>query len=526
MHDLALQNGRIHDGLGSDETIGDIAVRDGRIVAVGTDLGPARRSIDIDGRVVCPGFIDPHTHSDMVPFLDEPQPYKLMQGITTEIAGNCGFSFAPLCEQAAASLAPSVQGMTCGMPIEAASFEEFLARTEHAQPTNNIGLLVGHNTLRLHVNGEVEVLCPGALDEMCRLAGRAFAVGAMGFSTGLIYRPGTHADIDEVVELAKVARRWGRPYTTHLRDEGRFVLDALDEAIEIARRAQVPVQISHCKAAGRASHGRSSAILTRMREARASGIDIRGDQYPYEAGSTVLSAMFPPVFFADGTEAFVRSLDDRDFVERVRAVADDQDSDAFVGLWRDVEPADILIMTHREAELSGRSLDELQHSHGDGDPWRALCRVYAADAGAMMATRILDHGDVMQIMADPLIAIGSDSEMPVGLHHPRTWGCHPRFLGEFVRDAAVVPLPEAIRKMTSAAAAPFDVGARGWIAPGTVADLCIFDASTVGHAGDFLEPDAPTTGIEYVVLDGHVVVDDGEFTGAERGRLLRAGSAA
>ncbi|MFY9587834.1 MAG: D-aminoacylase [Actinomycetota bacterium] len=520
MIDLLLRGGRVYDGFGNEPRTADVAIEGDRVVAVGDDLGDARRVIDADGLAVAPGFIDPHAHSDMVPLMDEPQPFKLLQGVTTEIAGNCGYSFAPLSEESAAEARVSFGDLAAGATIEAGSFGDYLDRIEAAGPTNHLAALVGHNTLRLTANGVDTALRPGALEEMQRLCDEAFAAGAVGLSTGLIYIPGTYSDREEVVALATVAHRWGRPYTTHMRDEGMALEAALDEAIDIGRRASVRVQISHCKAAGRASHGKSAVLLEKLRVARLEGIDIRGDQYPYLAGGTFLNAVFPAEARAGGIDAFRRRLRDPEEVARLRKRAEDG-GDEMSGLWAQSTPDGILVIRHTDPSAVGKTVAAIA---GDRDPWDTVVGLVEADPAAMMVITIMEEDDVRAIMADPLISIGSDNGMPVGLDHPRTWGCFPRFLGRYVRELGVVPWAEAIRKMTSSTAAQFGLTGRGFLGPGAVADVCVFDPATIGHDGTYERPDVTPTGIEHVLLAGALVVEGGRFGGERRGRVLRAGS--
>ncbi|WP_460368800.1 N-acyl-D-amino-acid deacylase family protein, partial [Actinocorallia lasiicapitis] len=279
MFDVVLKGGDVHDGLGSPSVTADVGVADGRVVAIGRGLGAARRIVDVDGLAVAPGFVDPHCHSDLVPALAEPQPFKLLQGVTTEVNGNCGFSFGPVTEEYR-----ELMSAYAGAPVRAGSFAEHLAEMEAAGPTNHMATLVGHSTLRMAVAGFDASLSEAATAEMCRLADEAFAAGACGLSSGLIYPPGSFAETSELIALARVAHRYGRPYTTHLRDEGLGLADALDEAIEIARRARVRLQVSHCKAAGPRNHGSAGMLLAKLHAARVEGIDVRGDQYPYLAG--------------------------------------------------------------------------------------------------------------------------------------------------------------------------------------------------------------------------------------------------
>ena len=519
MHDLLLHGGTVHDGLGTPGLTADVAISGDTVTAIGQELGPARRVIDVTGLAVAPGFLDPHCHSDLVPFFDEPQPFKLRQGVTTEIVGNCGFSFAPLDAAAIEAAGPLLNDLTGEVRLRPRSFAEYFADVAAAGPTNHIAALVGHNTLRITANGMDAVLSDGALERMCRLADEAFAAGAIGLSSGLIYPPGCFGDTAELVALARVAHRWNRPYTTHMRNEDAALGEALDEAIEVARLARVRLQVSHCKVAGRAYHGAAGMLLGKLHEARRNGVDVRGDQYPYRAGATFLGAMLPGAAHIGGPARLQERLADPAERAALRALAGDSSVTVNVGFWRHAEPGDVLITSHgSRPELVGRTLAE---ASGEADAWETLCELLRADPGAGMVITLMAEEDVRVIMADPLVGIGSDNGEPTGFGHPRTWGCFPQLLGEYVRENRILSLPEAIRKMTSATADQFGLAGRGYLGRGAIADIAVFDPATVGHPGTYAQPDAAPTGIPYVLLAGHVVIDGGEFTGERRGAVLR-----
>lgn len=492
--DLLLRGGTVYDGLGSPGVVADVAISGGRVAAVGPGL-TASRVIDVSGLAVTPGFIDAHCHSDLVPLMDQPQPFKLFQGVTTEINGNCGFSYAPS--------APALEELT-GHAVPDWSFAGYLDAIEAAGPTNHVATLVGHSTLRAAVSGFSETT---SVEAMAELAREAFEAGACGLSSGLIYPPGSYGDTEELVALARVAHAYGRPYTTHMRNESSELAAALDEAIEVATRARVRLQVSHCKVGGLPNHGQASMLLERLRSARARGVDVLGDQYPYLAGSTVLAALLPPVALSGGNVAARLSSPE----ERARLLELSSGS----GLWRDASPGKVLITSHARPGVAGRTLADL------GGSWDTLCDLVAEDPAAQMVIEMMDEADVVEIMADPLIGIGSDNGAPVGLEHPRTWGCFPRFLGAYVRERGVVPMAEAVRKMTSHVADQFGLAGRGWLGAGAYADITVFDPETVGHAGTYLEPSVRPTGIVHVLLEGRPVIEDGEFGGVRAGRVLR-----
>ncbi|WP_433413088.1 N-acyl-D-amino-acid deacylase family protein [Microtetraspora malaysiensis] len=506
MHDLILRAGTIHDGFGSPGRTADVAVSGGRIAAIGRELGPAARVIDVDGLIVAPGFVDPHSHSDTVPFLDGENPYKLLQGVTTEIVGNCGFSCAPVPPLSPVLVPEVLTDQT--FP----AFGDYFDAVDQVGTTGNLAVLVGHNTLRAAVAGMDAVLPPGALATMERLAAEAFEAGAVGLSSGLEYVPGAYADIEELIALARVARRWNLVYATHMRSESEGLADALDEAIAVARGAGLRLQVSHCKASGRAVHGDSEMLLAVLTEARARGVDLRADVYPYQAFGTELVALLPPVACEGGQEELLRRLGDPGERAKLRALAEDPDQGTGVGLWREVHPEDVQLMSF------GKRLSDVLDGR---DPWDVLCDLITDDPHGSGVFHTMHDDDVTRIMRHPLVSIGSDGGPPVGPDHPRTFGTFPVFLGTYVRERGVVPMPEAIRKITSATAAQFGLADRGWLGAGAVADVCVFDPETIRHDGTYEVPDVAPVGVRHVLLAGHPVIEDGAFTGGRHGRVLR-----
>jgi len=518
MSDVILRGGMVHDGLGSPGRVADVAIVDGRIAAIGRVDSRAGEEIDCDGLIVAPGFIDPHAHSDLVHAGADAATFKIEQGVTTEIVGNCGFSFAPMDSRSIELLGGMWAELAGGQQVRERTFAQYLDEVENAQPANNVAALVGHGTLRLAANGVEQALRPGALARMRALAHEAFEAGAVGLSSGLIYVPGSYSDTDELVELARVAAVHDRPYTTHMRDEGDHLTESLDEALAIGRRAGVRVQVSHCKVAGRRNHGSSGRLLGTIAQARREGADVFGDQYPYTAGSTFLSALLPPVAQQGGVEALRERLTDAGERAALRTIADSGGMGA--GLWGQCTPDDVLVVAHRASQYAGRTLAAIAATD---DPWERLCALIRDDPGALCVIDLMAEDDVRRIMADPLVAIGSDNGPPVGLQHPRTWGCFPRVLGTYVREQGVLTWESAIRKMTSISARQFRLAGRGALLEGMVADVCVFDPVRIGHSGTYLRPDVAPDGVELVLLAGTPVLRVGRPTGERAGHVLRAG---
>jgi N-acyl-D-amino-acid deacylase len=328
----------------------------------------------------------------------------------------------------------------------------------------------------------------------------------------LIYVPATYAQTDELVTLARIAARWRRPYATHMRDEGERLGEALDEAIEIGRRSGARVQISHCKAFGPENKGKSGLLLDTLHRARLAGIDVRGDQYPYTASSTFLVTLLPSAASEGGVEELKRRCAEPEALRRQLTP----------GSWGSTTAADTVIIAHADPSTIGRTVEDVAADRSL-DPFAAVCALVAEDPGAMVVEHGMHEDDVVAIMADPLIGVGSDNGAPVGVQHPRTWGCFPEFFGRFVRERGVVGWEEGIRKATSATALQFDLAHRGTLQSGSIADICVFDPETIGHPGTYAQPDVSPVGIEHVVLSGSIVVDHADFTGARAGAVLRAG---
>ncbi len=514
--DLLIRGGTVYDGLGGPGRLVDVAISDDRIVTVGDEDVSAHRTIDAQGLAVTPGFIDPHSHSDLIPFHPDPQPFKLFQGVTTEIVGNCGCSYAPLNQSAREIVLETWDDVADPEVVPTGTFADYLSRVEAAGPTNHVAALVGHGVLRLDVNGVGTRLDDVQNAELVRLAAEALDQGAFGVSTGLIYVPGAYAPTDELVAVAAQAGMRGLTYASHIRDEGSGVLAAAQEALQIGRDAGVGVQVSHCKIAGARHHGGAQTLIDLLVNARAVGLDVTGDQYPYLAGATLTSALFPPEVFA-ATGVLPSSLAEGEPVA-LDALRRRFSSDVpGRGVWPDTTPDGILIATHVDAALAGRTVADIA---SNDDPLRVLCQIVAADPTSTAVLTMMGEPDVRTIMANPLVAIGSDSGMPWNSAHPRTFGTFPHFLGRYIRELGVVPMGEAVRKMTSLPARRFRIPGRGIIRTGAIADITVFNESTIGHSGTYTNASVRPTGIHHVILAGSVVLSDGVFCDRRAGRVL------
>jgi N-acyl-D-amino-acid deacylase len=526
MYDLLIRNGRILDGTGSAPYEADIGVKDGGIAALGRLEGEAARIIDVDGLVVSPGFIDLHTHSDLSFLLDPTAQSKVRQGVTLELAGNCGSSFcAPLQGAAAEMLHTRVSQYTETFEPSWTDFGSYLAAVQRAHSTVNLAVQVGHGTVRAAVMGmEARAASGDELAQMKTLVADSLDAGAMGFSTGLFYAPGNYARLEEVIELAAIASARGKLYSTHMRDEGSHSVGlfvALNEAIEIGRRTGIRVQISHVKCSGPAVWGRAADVLDLFDRTRREGIDLAGDQYPYTAASTSLTgALFPRWSLEGGREATLKRL--ANAAERQRLHADIA---AMFTKWSTPEGV-VIARFVPDPSLEGKNMAQISDTLRC-DPAEAAMHLYERGEASVIA-HAMQEADVETIARHPWVAVGSDGSslsasglLSVGKPHPRSYGTNPRYLARFVRQRQLLSLPEAVRKMTLLPATRLGLTRRGRIAPGFAADLVVFDPETVADTATFEAPHSYPTGIAHVAVNGVLVIENAGFTGQTPGKVIR-----
>ncbi|SMO85303.1 N-acyl-D-amino-acid deacylase family protein [Halorubrum cibi] len=529
-YEYVFRNGRIVDGTGSPWYRGDVAVADGRITAVGTVEGEGDTEVDLDGDVVAPGFIDVHTHSDFTLPANRDAHSKVRQGVTLEIVGNCGTSAAPRYGAAARSVDDWFESNGLGDAVDPGEWDSMADYLEYLAADGlslNVGSLVGHGNVRAAVVGhEDRAPSPDELDEMCDLVAEAMADGAVGLSTGLFYPPGCYADVDEVVELAEVAANHGGFYATHMRSESDDLIESVEETIEIGRRAEVPVQVSHHKAIGPDNWGKVRATLRRMELVRQrEGIDVQCDQYPYVASSTSLGALLPNWAHDGGDDALLERLRDPETRARIR---DDLKAD------RTSDWDGILVTGVQNPDLKtceGKTIAELASQDGEErQPAEILLDVVLEDRNRTMHVNFgMDETDIRTVMRHDLTMVGSDGSslcqsgpLGEGVPHPRNYGTFPRVLGHYVREEGVIPLERAVHKMTGMPASRLGLDDRGVVKRDARADLTVFDPETVEQTGDFLDPAAYPAGVEHVLVNGEFVVRDGDHTGARPGDVIGA----
>jgi N-acyl-D-amino-acid deacylase len=497
MLDLKIEGATVFDGTGAPGSRTDVGVRDEAIVAIG-DLNRehAGTTLNAAGKALAPGFIDMHSHSDWRLWANRRAESKIRQGVTTEVVGNCGFSPAPVTPEFRDDLRGFALYIPPGMDFGWRDFADYLRAFDTGGAALNVVQLVGHGTLRIAAMGFARRAPTAAeLATMQRLMGAAVDAGAWGLSTGLIYAPGSYATTEEIVEVARVAGSQGGFYASHIRGEGATLLDAVTEAIRVGREGRLPVQISHVKAAGRPNWGKVVAALALIDAARADGLDVMGDVYPYTASSIRKEIEAP------GTG---QSLLDR------------------IG-WENV----MISYCARRKDAEGKRLTELGAARGM-DPLDAALELIVDEAGkAYMILFQLDEADLRRALVHPHVMIGSDGSalapygpLGEGKPHPRSYGTFPRVLGEYAREQRVLSLAQAIHKMTGLPARRLNLKNRGIIREGAKADLVVFDARRIADAATYQDPHRYPAGIDHVLVNGRFVIKDGQHTGSLPGRVL------
>jgi N-acyl-D-amino-acid deacylase len=496
--DILIRNGLFVDGNGAPGLVTNVGIRDGRVAAIGALGGTtARETIDASGLVIAPGFIDVHTHVDEI--ATQPAiPHFVRMGVTTVVAGNWGGS--------------------------AADVAKGFAEIEAARPAINYATLFGHNTVRREVMGTVNrQATPAELTKMEALLDQAMRDGAVGFSTGLQYVPGTYAETGEIVALARVAARRGGVYATHMRNEGTTLEEAVGEAINIAEQAQCPLEISHLKVDAPSRWGASAKALAMIDAARARGLRVNADQYLYDAASSNLGIRFPSWVLEGGQDAINQRLDDDATWAKIRAEMRELIRE------RGLEDYGFARIAEYRADraLNGLTIPQAsQKVLGAADlaTQQELMRRMLRAGGASMVYHFMSDDDLTRILKHPMVSIASDSGLNTfgeGVPHPRGYGNAVRVLGRYVREQKVITLEEAIRKMTSLPADQFGFAERGRLAAGKAADVVVFDAGTVGDRATYADPHQYPTGIVHVLVNGVAVVRDGVQTDARPGRVLR-----
>jgi dihydroorotase/N-acyl-D-amino-acid deacylase len=527
--DLLIVHGHIVDGSGSPWFEGSVAVKDGRIADMGRLVNAsARRVIDASGLVVAPGFIDLHSHSDFTLLVDGNAQSKIRQGVTTEILGESE-SAGPVLGAAVQEFDKSLERF--GLKRDWTTLGEYFARVERQGISVNIASYVGSGQVRMAIMGDNNrAPSPEELEKMKDLVDGAMHEGAIGLSSGLIYVPNMFAKTDELIALAKVAARYGGIYTSHIRGEGIHWKRSVDEAIEIGAKGGLPVHILHFKIDCRANWGEMADQIKEVQAARDRGVDVTANQYPYIASMTGLQQCIPPQYLTGTSEQRVARLKDPKVRAEIRRAIEtglagwEANQVKSVGGWHGVLVA--VLQKPENKQYEGKRLDEVARMMGK-DPLDALCDLLISEGGSAGAIYFsMSEADVTLAMKQPWVGIGSDGvavtpDMAfMGKAHPRWYGTFPRVLGVYVREKKVLTLPDAIRKMTSLSAQITGLTDRGLLRAGMAADITIFDPKTVRDQATFESPLQYPGGIPYVIVNGVVVLDQGQHTGAKPGRVL------
>ncbi len=491
-YDLVIRNASIVDGTGAPSFEASVGIRGDRIATVGEVAERGAVELDARGLTVAPGFIDVHSHDDWAVLLTPEMDFKVMQGVTTDVVGNCGMGAAP--NPAAAVIFRALHGPDAKVP-DWTDYAGYLRALDDNPPSLNVAVLAGHGSLRLGAMGNAKRE-PSA-DEMATMRGwlrEAIDAGAVGLSTGLVYEPGRYARTEEIIELAREMRGSGALYASHMRNEARGLLDSVRETIRIGEEAGVAIQISHHKASGLENWGMVRESLKLIDEARKAGIDVSADQYPYTSGSTVLSAVLQ-----NG------GLDE---------------SGARGGMGT-IAPERILVASvPSHPEWEGQRLDAIAAAMDLG-AMEAARKIIGEDPGTVVILDLMNEDDVRMVMAHPSTMIGSDGLAMGGKPHPRLYGTFPRVIGHYAREGGLMSLEEAVHRMTGMAAEKFHLRDRGVIAEGAFADLVIFDAKEILDTATYSDPRRYPAGISHVFVNGSAVVRDGAHVGARPGRALR-----
>src|SRR5882762_9408358 len=529
-YDIIIRNGRVVDGTGRSAFSADVAIKGDRVASIGNLRGAqAKRTIDARGHVVAPGFIDMLGQSEQFLLIDPRAMSKVMMGVTTEITGE-GESIAPLNDRILKEQEDFNRRFN--LTVDWRTLDGYFKRLAKQGSGVNLGTFLGATQVREYVIGyDDRPPTPAELEQMKKLVADAMKDGALGVSTSLQYVPARFAKTDEIVELAKVARQYGGIYITHQRSEANAIDDSMKEVFEIARRANIPAEIWHFKTAYQKNWGRMPEMLRRIETARRQGLKITADVYPYVAGSTSLSACLPPWAIEGGTDRMVARLKDPQTRARLKREIKTDAKD-----WENIYlgsggPSGILIasVVNRELEnWQGKRLSEIAAAQTK-DPLDALLDFIIADHGQTGAIFfMMQESDMQAALKSPFVSICTDSgaratdgPLAGSKSHPRGWGSYPRILGKYVRDEHLMPLELAIHKMTGLPASNVGLKQRGLLRAGYFADITIFDPKTVIDRATFADPNQYPLGINFVIVNGQIEVDNGQRTPANAGRVLR-----
>jgi len=540
MFDLKIINGKIADGSGDKLYSADIGIVGELIVAIGDLKGsPSAETIDAGGKIVAPGFIDMHTHSDLSVLYDPHANSKIYDGVTTEVVGNCGIGVTPVFPDNKQLLIDYLGTRMIGslpvtIDLKWSSMAGYLEYIRQHPPAVNVTALLAQGPIRIAVMGfSKEKPSTEQLAQMQELVRSGMSEGAVGFSTGLIYMPGEFSSDDELSDLAKEIKPWNGFYVSHIRNESEGVFEALDGALGIGRKAGVPVHISHLKLGGQPVWGRVGELLDKIDQANQQGIETTFDVYPYTAGMTGLSAFMPPWAFEGGVEKLMARIQDPETRIRIIASINDgipgwQNLTKAAGEWENVLIATVI--SDKNKWMEGKSIQTLSEEQGK-DPFATIFDLLLSEKGRVqIVIHMMSETDLLEIIRHPLAMIGSDGMsvsteglMSFGRPHPRAFGTRARVLERYVREKKILSIEEAVKKMSHMPATRLGLKQRGLIREGYYADVVVFDPETVQGKATFVDPKQYSIGFEAVIVNGNIVLQDGIHREVYKGRVLTRG---
>lgn len=527
MLDILIKNGTIIDGTGKKRYKGNIGLKNGKIEFIGCCCEKeAKEIIDAEGLIVTPGFIDSHSHSDIALLYETRATNKLRQGITTELTGHCGITLTPKVDELFLMIKPFIDEekyKELGKISETVS--GFLSYIEKNQLGTNIGFYVGHGAVRGKVLGyKNRKPTEEELEKMKDIVREAMEAGAFGMSTGLVYPPGVYADEDELVELCKVVAEYGGVYASHMRSEGNWVIESVEETIRIGEKAGVPVIISHHKITGKQNWGKSKETLKIVEEANKRGVKVRLDQYPYKACATGLINALPPKYAVDGPVKLLEKLKDKKIRKEMKEQLMSSEAD-FENLINGCGFDGLLILSAPiTKELSGKTMAQIAKEL-DKDPYETIFDLIIENKGEVEAAYFeMDDEDIERIMKHKFVMGGTDSGYVSEKNHaghPRCTGSFVKILSKYVRDKGIVEIEEGIRKLTSLPADMVGLKTKGLLKEEYDADIVILDYENLKANSDFTNSSAPNEGIKYVLVNGKIAVKDDAVTGICAGKVIR-----
>jgi N-acyl-D-amino-acid deacylase len=530
LHSILIRDGMLIDGTGAPAVPMDLTIDGAKITGIHKRAeAKALMNIDAAGKFVCPGFVDIHSHSDIHLLANPLAESKIMQGVTTELVGNCGGSAAPLVGTAKTAMREYAEHLD--VKVDWTTMDEYLLRLNNIRTSVNVCTLVGAETVRKSVLGDKDVQPSGEeLDQMRGLVADAMLQGAFGISSGLIYAPGCYATTEELIALASTAASFGGMYASHIRGEGRTLVKAVAEAIRIGREAHARVEISHHKACGPANWGKVKDTLEMITQARAEGVDVAFDVYPYTASCTSLDTILPPWAREGGKNAVISRLQDpvlrARIVKELETPSEDWEAVAAETDWENITLVDF--RNERNKRFENKSVASIAREMGKNPTEMALELICDERLQVSAIFHEINEDDVLRVISNPLGVIGSDgcAEKPYGPNsgaatHPRAYGTFPRVLRKYAIDGAAFSVEEAVRKMTSTPAERIGLEDRGVLAKGMAADVVVFDPSSVRDRATFENSHMYPEGMEHVIVNGALTVKNGKHTKERNGLVLR-----